>query len=176
LAAGGSSFFQSSEMNKTHIVVAGLWLAAQGLGHAWAQDLVKIEDAWARGTVAQQKASGAFMRLTPSQNARLVGVSTPVAGVAEVHEMAMEQGVMRMRAVPGLDLPAGKATELKPGGYHVMLMDLKQALQAGQKVPLTLVFENAARQRVTQTIEVPVQALGAPAPAAGGHGDAGHKH
>jgi hypothetical protein len=145
-------------MNKTHIVVAGLWLAAQGLGNAWAQDLVKIEDAWARGTVAQQKASGAFMRLTPSQNARLVGVSTPVAGVAEVHEMAMEQGVMR-----------------KPGGYHVMLMDLKQPLQAGQKLPLTLVFENAARQRVTQTIEVPVQALGAPAPATG-HGDAGHKH
>jgi len=159
-------------MNKTHLIVAGLWLAAQGLGGAWAQDLVRVEDAWARGTVAQQKASGAFMRLTPSENARLVAVSSPVAGVAEVHEMAMDQGVMRMRAVPGLDLPAGRATELKPGGYHVMLMDLRQALKAGETVPLTLVFENAARQRVTQTIAVPVRALGAAAPAPAG----GHRH
>ncbi|HMN93581.1 MAG TPA: copper chaperone PCu(A)C [Hydrogenophaga sp.] len=141
---------------------------------AWAQTVVKVEDAWVRGTVATQKATGAFMRLTPSANARLVAAESPVAGVVEIHEMAMEKDVMRMRQIPGLDLAAGRTTELKPGGYHVMLMDLKQPLQAGQNVPITLVFEDAARQRFTQQIAAPVQALGA------GHGHnkshGGHKH
>jgi copper(I)-binding protein len=143
---------------------------------AWAQTEVKVEDAWVRGTVAQQKATGAFMRLTPSANARLVAAESPVAGVVEIHEMAMEKDVMRMRQIPGLDLAAGRTTELKPGGYHVMLMDLKQPLQAGQNVPITLVFEDAARQRFTQQIAAPVQALGA----GQGHGPnkshGGHKH
>lgn len=143
---------------------------------AWSQTVVKVEDAWVRGTVAQQKATGAFMRLTPSANARLVAAESPVAGVVEIHEMAMEKDVMRMRQIPGLDLAAGRTMELKPGGYHVMLMDLKQPLQAGQNVPITLVFEDAARQRFTQQIAAPVQTLGA------GHGHGhnkshgGHKH
>ena len=143
---------------------------------AWAQTVVKVEDAWVRGTVAQQKATGAFMRLTPSANARLVAAESPVAGVVEIHEMAMERDVMKMRQIPGLDLAAGRTTELKPGGYHVMLMDLKQPLQAGQNVPITLVFEDAAQQRFTQQIAAPVQALGA----GQGHGHnkshGGHKH
>ena len=143
---------------------------------AWAQTVVKVEDAWVRGTVAQQKATGAFMRLTPSANARLVAAESPVAGVVEIHEMAMERDVMKMRQIPGLDLAAGRTTELKPGGYHVMLMDLKQPLQAGQNVPITLVFEDAAQQRFTQQIAAPVQALGA----GQGHGHnkshGAHKH
>ena len=94
---------------------------------AWAQTTVKVEDAWVRGTVATQKATGAFMRLTPSANARLVEAKSPVAGVVEIHEMAMENDVMRMRQVPGLDLAAGRTLELKPGGYHVMLMDPRRA-------------------------------------------------
>lgn len=163
-------------MHKKQWMVAAVFAL---VGSAWAQDAVKIEGAWVRGTVAQQKASGAFMRLTPAQNTRLVAVSTPLAGVVEIHEMAMDKDVMRMRAVPGLALTAGQTTELKPGGYHVMLMDLKQALKAGDKVPLTLVFENAAKQRVTQTVEAPVTALGAangPAKAEMDHGAHGHKH
>lgn len=144
---------------------------------AWAQTTVKVEDAWVRGTVAAQKASGAFMRLTPSANARLVAVQSPVAGVAEIHEMAMENDVMRMRQIPGLDLAAGRTTELKPGGYHVMLMDLKQQLKGGERVAITLVFEDDAKKRFTQEIQVPVTALGggqAPAPMPQGHG--AHKH
>lgn len=128
---------------------------------AWAQTTVKVEDAWVRGTVATQKATGAFMRLTPSASARLVSVQSPVAGVAEIHEMAMENDVMKMRQVPGLDLAAGRTLELKPGGYHVMLLDLKQPLKGGDSVPLTLVFEDAAKKRFTQELQVPVTALGA---------------
>ena len=128
---------------------------------AWAQTAtVKVEDAWVRGTVATQKATGAFMRLTPSANARLVSVQSPVAGVVEIHEMAMDQDVMKMRQIAGLELSAGKTTELKPGGYHVMLMDLKQPLKAGDSVPLTLVFEDAAKKPFTQDIKAPVTALG----------------
>lgn len=128
---------------------------------AWAQTSVKVEDAWVRGTVASQKATGAFMRLTSSTNARLVAVQSPVAGVAAIHEMAMDKDVMKMRQVPGLELAAGKAVELKPGGYHVMLMDLKQALKAGDSVPITLVFEDAAKKRFTQSLSLPIKALGA---------------
>ncbi|TSE21388.1 Copper chaperone PCu(A)C [Tepidimonas alkaliphilus] len=144
---------------------------------AWAQT-VKVEDPWVRGTVAQQKATGAFMRLTAPENMRLVAGESPVAGVVEIHEMAMDGDVMRMRAIPGLALPAGRPVELKPGGYHVMLMDLKRPLAGGETVPLTLVFENAAGQRVRQEVQAKVMALGAPAGGMGGGqaGHGGHRH
>ena len=120
-----------------------------------------VKGAWIRGTVAQQKATGLFAQITSPQGGRLVSVSSSVAGVAEVHEMAMEGSVMRMRALPGgLDLPAGKAVELKPGGYHVMLMDLKQPLNNGDQVPVTLVFEGADKKRETVDLKVPVKQLG----------------
>ncbi|MEN9905143.1 MAG: hypothetical protein RLZZ555_1708 [Pseudomonadota bacterium] len=124
--------------------------------NAWAQPSVKIEDAWVRGTVAQQQATGAFMRLTAERDSRLVAASSPLAGVVEIHEMSLEQGVMKMRAIAGLDLPAGKAVELKPGGHHVMLMDLKAPVAADRQVPLTLVFETQGGQR--QQVELKVQA------------------
>lgn len=133
---------------------------------AWAQTNVQVEDVWVRGTVAQQKATGAFMRLTAQQNARLLAIESPVAGVVEIHEMAMDNNVMKMRSMPGLDLAAGRPVEFKPGGYHVMLMDLKQPVKAGDTVPLTLVFEDAGKQRFTQKVDAPVKALsssGAPA-------------
>jgi periplasmic copper chaperone A len=141
------------------------WLFALVLGGffapTWAQAPgVKVEDAWVRATVAQQKTTGAFMRLTADKNAKLVGVLSAVAGVAEIHEMAMENDVMRMRAVGSVALPAGKTTELKPGGYHLMLMDLKQPVKVGDAVPLTLVFEDAAQKRSTLELKLPVRALG----------------
>lgn len=124
---------------------------------AFAQTTVK--DPWVRGTVAQQKASGAFMHITSAQGGKLLSVSTPVAGVAEIHEMTMQGDMMRMRAVPALELPAGKTVELKPGGYHVMLMDLKATLKAGDSVPLTLVVEGKDGKRETLELKVPVRAL-----------------
>ena len=121
---------------------------------------VQVSDAWARATVAGQKGTGAFMKLTAPEGATLVGAVSPVAGVVEIHEMAMEGNVMRMRALPkGLALPAGKAVELKPGGYHVMLMDLKQQLKAGEKVKLDLQFELKDRKLLTLPLEVEVRSV-----------------
>jgi copper(I)-binding protein len=117
-----------------------------------AQAQVQISEPWVRATVVQQKATGAFLQITSPVDARLVQVKSPVAGVVEVHEMAMDGNVMKMRAIPGLDLPAGKAVELKPGGYHVMLMDLKQPLKAGDTVPLTLSIEG--KDKKVETVEV----------------------
>ncbi len=134
--------------------------ALMAVGTTWSQTTIK--DAWVRGTVAQQKASGAFMQITSAQGGKLLSVSSPVAGVAEVHEMAMEGTTMRMRAVESLQLPAGQTIELKPGGYHVMLMDLKQQLNAGDMVPLSLVIEGKDGKRETLQLQAPVRALGAP--------------
>ena len=127
---------------------------------AWAQ--TSVADPWIRGTVAQQKATGLFAKITSTQGARLVSVSTPVAGLVEIHEMSMAGDVMKMRALPtGLALPAGKVVELKPGGYHVMLMDLKQQLKAGDTVLVTLVLEGPDKKRETVEIKAPVKALAA---------------
>ena len=122
---------------------------------------VTVADPWVRGTVAQQRATGAFMKLTAPAGARLVEARSPMAGVVEIHEMTMDNNVMRMRQVPMLELPAGKAVELKPGGYHVMLMDLKQQLKEGAVVPLTLVVEGKDGKRETIDVKAPVKALGA---------------
>ena len=119
-----------------------------------------VTEPWVRATVPQQKATGAFMRLTPSANARLVEAKSPVAGVVEIHEMTLEKDIMKMRQIPGLDLAADRTMELKPGGYHVMLMDLKQPLKGGEQVPITLVFEDDAKKRFTQDIKASVTVLG----------------
>ena len=132
-------------------------LAALGVLSVQAQTTVK--DPWVRGTVAQQKTTGMFAQITSSSGGKLVSVSSPVAGLVEVHEMVMDGNVMKMRAVTGLELPAGKAVDLKPGGYHVMLMDLKQALKAGDSVPVTLVIEGADGKRETVEVKAPVKAL-----------------
>jgi hypothetical protein len=132
---------------------------------AWAQTTVK--DAWVRATVPQQKASGLFAQITSPAGGKLVSASSPVAGIVEIHEMKMEGDTMRMRAIDALDLPAGKIVDLKPGGYHVMLIDLKQQLKAGESVPVTLVIQNAAGQRETVEIKAPVRAMNAKA--GGGH-------
>lgn len=147
-------------------VAAALWITA---APAWAQTTVK--DAWIRGTVPQQKATGLFAQITSAQGGKLVAGSSPVAGIVEVHEMAMDGTVMKMRALPaGLDLPAGKAVDLKPGGYHIMLMDLKQQVKEGDTVPVTLVIEGKDGKKETLALQVPVRPLNAAAPMAG------HKH
>ena len=148
-----------------------LLVIALGSASTWAQ--VKVEQAWARATVQGQKATGAFMKITAPQNTRLVAVSTPVAGVAEIHEMKMDGGVMTMRAMPGLDLPAHQAVELKPGGYHLMLMDLKAPLAKDSSIALTLTFKDAKGVENKQQVNVPV-ATGMPQGGMSGHGD--HQH
>ena len=124
-----------------------------------AQAQTTVKDPWVRGTVAGQKATGMFGQVTSTTGGKLVSASSPVAGVVEIHEMAMEGNVMKMRAVSGLELPAGKAVDLKPGGYHVMLMDLKQELKPGDAVPVTLVIEGAGGKRESVELKAPVKAL-----------------
>ena len=137
-----------------------LALAVTTAGFAHAQTApVAVEGAWVRATVQGQMASGAFMRLTAREHLALVGVETPLAGTADVHEMKMEGDVMRMRALPALDLPAGRAVDLKPGGFHVMLQQLKAPLAPGSKVPLTLLLRNdqGAVQRLALSVPVLVR-------------------
>jgi copper(I)-binding protein len=121
---------------------------------------VDVKDAWIRTAVPGQKATGAFMKITAKEGTKLVAAFTPAAGVTEVHEMKMEGDIMRMRAVQGgLDLPAGKTVELKPGGYHVMLMDLKTALPKDSTVPMTLTFKDARGVESKLELKVPVSTL-----------------
>lgn len=150
--------------------------AALAAGTAMAQDAgVKAEGAWARASVQGQKGTGAFMRLTAKDGARLVRAESPAAGVTEVHEMKMEGDIMRMRALPMLELPAGKAVDLKPGGYHVMLQDLKAPLMKDTSVPLTLVFQDAKGVESKLNLSVPVR-TSAPAGASAASMMDAHKH
>jgi copper(I)-binding protein len=124
---------------------APAWIAFSlclGLGSsAFAQ--VTVDRAWVRATVPNQSATGAFMRMTADKDVELLSVRSPVAGLAEVHEMTMDNGIMRMRAVGRLQLKTGQFVELKSGGYHLMMLELKQQIKKGDTVPLTLEFKAA---------------------------------
>lgn len=131
---------------------------------------VSVQDAWVRATVPGQRATGAFMKITAPAGAQLVGAQSTVAGVTQVHEMKLVDGVMSMRAVEGgIELPAGKAVELKPGGYHVMLMDLKAPLLKDTQITLTLLLKDAKGASQFE-LKLPVLATGPSAPASMGHG------
>ena len=126
-----------------------------------AQAQVTVQDPWVRGTVPMQQASGAFMQLSATKDTRLVAAKSPVANVVEIHEMVMDNNIMKMRQVPGLDIVPGRVLELKPGGYHVMLIELKQQLKGGDVVPITLFFEDTqTKKQFTQEVQAPVTALG----------------
>ena len=148
-------------------------LLAAGLFSTSALAQVTVLDPWVRATVPNQKASGAFMQVQSTKAARLVGISTPVAGRAELHEMAMEKNTMRMRQVDAIELPAGKPVNLASGGYHVMLFDLKRQLKEGESVPLTLVVQDGAKKSSTLTVAAQVRPLTYVAPQAAGHA---HQH
>ncbi len=120
---------------------------------------VTVGDPWIRATVPAQKTTGAFMQLRSPKATRLVEVQSPVAGRAEVHQMAMEGQTMRMQKVDGIDLPAGQGVNLSSGGYHVMLFDLKRQLKEGEQVPLTLSFIGPDKKRENVTVQVPVKPL-----------------
>ncbi|EXI77649.1 MAG: hypothetical protein AW12_03103 [Candidatus Accumulibacter sp. BA-94] len=122
---------------------------------------VEVKDAWVRGTVTGQKATGAFLEITSKSGATLVGAASPVAGVSEIHEMKMDGGIMKMRAVERLQLPAGKPVQLAPGGYHVMLLNLKQPLKRGDSVALTLQVETPGKKVEAVQIKAEVRDLAA---------------
>lgn len=133
--------------------------AAASLVSASALAQVSVSDPWVRATVPAQKVSGAFMQLRSAKAARLVEVKSPVAGRVEIHEMAMQGQTMRMRAVDGIDLPAGQPVNLASGGYHVMLFDLQRQLKDGEQVPLTLTVQGADGKRETVAVQATVKPL-----------------
>ena len=163
-------FIATQAVNMPIIVILMIFLTSALCLSAAAQVKpadVTVKDAWVRTTVPGQKGTGAFMSITAKSDLRLVGASSAVAGVTEVHEMKMNGDVMQMRAVSGVDLPAGKAVALQPGGFHVMLLDLKTALPKNATVPLTLLFKDAKGVESKAELTVPVATTApnaAPAP------------
>ena len=131
---------------------------------AFAAAAVSVSNPWVRATVAGQSVAGAYMDITAKANAALVGVASPVAAKAELHVMTMDGGVMKMRPLDKLDLPAGKTVNLKPGGYHVMLIDIKRELKAGERVPLMLTVQDPRGTKSTLQVDAEVRAA-----AGGGH-------
>jgi copper(I)-binding protein len=134
-------------------------------GAALAEDFqiksLRVSNAFSRATPPGAKVAGAFMTIKnagPDAD-RLISASSPVAGLVEIHEMAMEGGMMKMRALKGIDLKPGATVDLQPGGYHVMLEDLKQPLKQGDQVPVKLTFEKAG----VLEIKVNVEGMGAAA-------------
>ncbi len=118
---------------------------------------VEVKGAWVRGTVAAQKATGAFMEITGKSAVRLLSAESPAAASVEIHNMTLQNGVMKMFPVDGIDIPAGKTVKLASGGYHVMLMGLKQQMKPGERVPLKLTFELADKKRESLELSVEVR-------------------
>lgn len=144
--------------------IAGLCaaLAATLVSASALAQQITVKEPWVRATVPQQKTTGAFMQLTADEDVRLVELRSAAARVVEVHEMAMEGNVMKMRALPVLALPAGVPVELKPGGHHLMLIDLVAPVTEGSTVPLTLVVEGKSGKRTTLEVAATVRPLNAP--------------
>jgi copper(I)-binding protein len=132
-----------------------------------AGDLV-ITQAWSRATPGGAKVAGGYLTIENKGSAadRLIGGAVDVAARVEVHEMSMKDGIMIMRQLDkGLAIEPGKTVKLAPGGYHLMLMDLKSPLRQGDKLPVTLEFEKAGKVKLS----LDVQGIGAQAPAGAGH-------
>lgn len=114
---------------------------------------VTVQGPWVRATVAQQKVTGAFMAITSTVDAHVVGITSPVADRVEIHEMKMNNEIMTMRAIPSLPLDAGKTVQLAPGGFHIMLFGLHQQVKAGDSVPLTLMIEDSQKRRTPVNVK-----------------------
>ena len=130
------------------------WLIAFALAAlpAWAQ--VSVDKPWSRATPPGAKVGAGFMRLRNAGAAdRVIGASSPVAGRVEMHVTVRDGDVMKMREVTSFEVPAGGSFELKPGGAHLMLVDLKRPLKKGEKVPLTLKLEKCGELKAELTVE-----------------------
>ncbi|QWD48180.1 copper chaperone PCu(A)C [Polynucleobacter paneuropaeus] len=152
---------------KTKLLLTICTAAGMALvGSAWAQNVsktvttnaIKIEDAYTRATVPGQQVAGAFMKIENGGTAadQLVSASSPAAGEVQLHQMSMEGNVMKMGQVKDIVVPANGSVDLKPGGYHIMLMNIKAPLKAGETVPVKLKFAKAGEVEV----KLPVNAVG----------------
>lgn len=120
------------------------------------QAQVTVTEAWVRATVPNQQSTGAFMQLVSKTDATLVSARSDIAGIVEVHEMKIENDVMRMRAVGELKLPANQIITFKSGGYHLMMMDLKKQMKTGFEAQISLIFRKASGESETVYVHAPV--------------------
>jgi periplasmic copper chaperone A len=133
-------------------------LAGHAEGNANAEG-IEVSGAWTRATAPGQEQAGVDLSITSKQAAALVGVSSPAAGSAELHSMTDEDGMMRMREVKSIELPAGKRVDLGASGYHLMLNELKAPLKEGDSVPLVLSIKVGAQQAVVIKTVAKVKSL-----------------
>jgi periplasmic copper chaperone A len=137
--------------------VAGIALSSAALAQSASVGPIKIENAYTRATAPGQQVAGGFMKIENRGAAdQLISASSPAAGEVQLHEMAMEGNVMKMRQLKDIPVPASGAVELKPGGLHLMLMNIKTPLAAGETVPVKLKFAKAGEVEV----KFPVNAMG----------------
>jgi periplasmic copper chaperone A len=139
------------------LVIAGCLLVSLLIpGAAAAQTgQVEIKDAWARATPGKAENGAAYLTIETPAPDKLVAVSSPAAKKTTLHTMTMDGGVMKMRPLDGLDVPANQPVTLKPGSIHIMLQGLNEPLQAGKSFPLTLTFEKAGERKVEVAVEKP---------------------
>ncbi|QWD71881.1 copper chaperone PCu(A)C [Polynucleobacter sp. UB-Raua-W9] len=132
--------------------------SAQNVSQTVSTSAIKIENAYTRATMPGQQVAGGFMKIENKGNStdQLLSANSPIAGEVQLHEMAMEGNVMKMRQVKDIAVPAGGAVELKPGGLHLMFMNIKAPLSAGETVPVKLKFAKAGEVEV----KMPVNAMG----------------
>jgi copper(I)-binding protein len=145
------------------------------IAQAQTQSAIRVEQVWSRATPNGASVGAGYLRLTNTGSTpdKLIGGTSEIANRIEVHEMAMDNGVMKMRALSdGLTIKPGESVELKPGGYHLMIMGLKQPLKEGASFSATLTFEKAGNVPVS----FGVVGMGAPAPAGGGKEMMDHSH
>ena len=121
---------------------------------------ITVKDAWVRGTVPSQTTTGAFLTITSTEDAKLVGASTPIANMTEIHQSTMKNGIAHMQEAASVELPAGKPVELKPGGYHLMLMGVEKTLGRDEKVPLHLTIADKNGKKTRIEVKADVRPLG----------------
>jgi periplasmic copper chaperone A len=119
---------------------------------------INITDNWVRTTVEGQDVGAAYMTITSASDTSLVKVESSASDSVEIHSMSMENGVMKMRMLEELDLKANAPNKLSPGGFHLMLFDLKKPLKAGETVSFTLHFKNRTGKEILATVSSPILA------------------
>ena len=162
IAAGQARNFhpRSSAIHLRQSALPGICVCITLFASLPAAAEVKATNAWVRATVPTQKSTGAFVTFTSRENAKVVAASSPIARVVELHESRHEKGVMQMRALDAIELPAGKAVDLRPGGRHVMLMGLAKPVAQGEAVPLVFTIEDARGKRTTLEVRAEARAIG----------------
>jgi copper(I)-binding protein len=122
-----------------------------------ADETVTVTHAWMRTTAPGQRVAGAYLEISSAAPSKLVAASSPVAGSVEIHSMRLENGIMTMRQLESLELPAKQTVKFEPGGLHIMLLDLKKSLKLGDKIPLRLTLQRADRSKTVVEVQAEVR-------------------